>query len=271
MVNYYGISNVHSISNETEKHIESVKLKGFTILKNVLSLDKIEQFKGKIENIYKQQVNEFGENNLKKINEIDLARALLAYDSDFLELIEEPKSTQVVKSILGTNYTLQLQNSIINRPNKEHHQSSWHRDIPYQEYTVSQPICINVFYCLTPFNNLTGGTILLPYSQKSEKFPSLNFVEENSIQPSLNAGDIIIFDSWLFHKAGYNSSNQVRYGVNQLFTSPIIKQQINLPELLGGKYSDIKGLNSILGYKYDVPKSVNEFRQNRLNRDNKKR
>lgn len=267
MVNHYGISNVHSVENETEKHVESIKLKGFTILKNVLSEKKIEKFKFKIENIYAQQVAEFGEENLKLINEIDLARALLAYDSDFLELIQEPNSTKIVKSILGVNYALQLQNSIINRPNKEHHQSSWHRDIPYQEYTVSEPICVNVFYCLTPFNSKTGGTILLPYSQKSEKFPSLNFVEENCIQPELDAGDVVIFDSWVFHKAGYNSSDMVRYGVNQLFTSPIIKQQINLPELLGGKYSDNEELGSILGYKYDVPKSVNEFRQNRLNRN----
>jgi len=266
MIKSYGISDIHVVNNDFEKHIESIKLKGFTVLRNVLNNDRIEHFKNKIEKVYQIQVEEFGEDNLKKINETDLARALLAYDPDFLELLTEPNSNQIVKFLLGDNYILQLQNSIINRPNKQHHQSSWHRDIPYQEYILSKPICINVFYCLTRFNQETGGTILLPYSHKSEKFPSLNFIEENSLQPSLNAGDIVIFDSWVYHKAGYNSSDEIRYGVNQLFTSPIIKQQINLPEMLQGKYSKNKELHSILGYKYDVPKSVNEFRQNKLDK-----
>lgn len=266
MVSHYGISNVSTLKSETEKHVESIVRKGYTVLKNVLSDEKLTLFKTKIEEVYAQQEKEFGLENLKSIKEVDLARALLVYDSAFIELIQEPVSTEIVRSILGENYVLQLQNSIINRPNKAHHQSSWHRDIPYQEYTLSKPICINVFYCLTPFNQKTGGTILLPYSHKFENFPSLDFVDENSIQPSLNAGDVVIFDSWVYHKAGYNSSSKVRYGVNQLFTSPIIKQQINLPEMLGGKYSDNELLSSILGYKYDVPKSVKDFRQNKLDK-----
>ena len=105
-----------------------------------------EKFSSKIENVYQKQKTSFGENNLRKINELDSARMLFSEDSDFLNIITDEEILKIVSSVLGENFILQLQNGIINRPKKEHHQTSWHRDIPYQEYTLSNPIAINVFY-----------------------------------------------------------------------------------------------------------------------------
>ena len=260
----YGISSFHKIEKEIDSHIENVKRRGYTILGGHLSKKNCEKFSSKIENIYQKQKTSFGELNLRQINELDSARMLFSEDSDFLNLITDEEILKIVSSILGENFILQLQNGIINRPKKEHHQTSWHRDIPYQEYTLSNPIAINVFYCLTPFNENTGGTLILPYSQLFAKAPSASFFTENAIQPNLNTGDVIIFDSWLYHKAGNNSSNIIRYGVNNLFTSPILKQQIDIPKMLKGKHNNTPILNKILGYKFETPISVEDFRQRRL-------
>jgi ectoine hydroxylase-related dioxygenase (phytanoyl-CoA dioxygenase family) len=121
-----------------------------------------------------------------------------------------------------------------------------------------------VFYCLTPFNVNTGGTLFLPYSHLFPKAPSPNFFTENSVQPNLKAGDIIIFDSMVYHRAGNNSSDITRYGVNNLFTTPILKQQVDIPKMLKGKYINDPILNKILGYKFETPLSVQDFRQKRL-------
>jgi hypothetical protein len=56
---------------------------------------------------------------------------------------------------------LHLQNGIINMPNEEHHQSSWHRDLPYQNWTSSEPLACNVFYCLDNFNNVPKKLITM--------------------------------------------------------------------------------------------------------------
>jgi ectoine hydroxylase-related dioxygenase (phytanoyl-CoA dioxygenase family) len=262
----YGISSFHKIEKEIDYHIENVKRRGYTILEGQLSKKNCEKFSSKIENVYQKQKTSFGELNLRQINELDSARMLFSEDSDFLNLITDEEILKIVSSILGENFILQLQNGIINRPKKEHHQTSWHRDIPYQEYTLSNPIAINVFYCLTPFNENTGGTLILPYSQLFPKAPSASFFTENAIQPNLNTGDVIIFDSWLYHKAGNNSSNIIRYGVNNLFTSPILKQQIDIPKMLKGKHNNTPILNKILGYKFETPISVEDFRQRRLHK-----
>jgi ectoine hydroxylase-related dioxygenase (phytanoyl-CoA dioxygenase family) len=260
----YGISSFAVKDSELDYHIENIKRRGYSVIKNHISLKKCDEYSTRIEEIYEKQKNAFGQENLKKIKEVDSARMLFAYDSKFLELITDIKILKFISAILGENYILQLQNGVINRPNKEHHQTSWHRDIPYQEYTLSNPIAINVFYCLTPFNKETGGTVLLPYSHLFPKAPSIKFLEENSIQPDLNPGDVILFDSWLYHKAGNNSSNDTRYGVNNLFTSPILKQQVNIPKMLGRKYEENPILRKILGYDFEVPNDVNEYRNRKL-------
>lgn len=259
----YGISSFHKIEKEIDFHIENIKRRGYSILQGHLSKENCESFSSKIENVYQNQKTSFGEENLKKINELDSARMLFSEDSDFLNLIIDEEIIKIVTSILGENFILQLQNGIINRPKKEHHQTSWHRDIPYQEYTLSNPIAINVFYCLTPFNENTGGTLILPYSQLLPKAPSASFFEENAIQPNLNTGDVIIFDSWVYHRGGNNSSDIIRYGVNNLFTSPILKQQIDIPKLLNGKHSENPILYKLLGYEFETPLDVEDFRKKR--------
>ncbi len=266
MVKQYGISSIESSEAALDRHLENIRLRGYTILTDVIPSEVIEKFKKSLEEVYVNQEREFGKIELGEISELDIVRAPFAYDESFLSLITEPKIHQIIRAILGENYVLQLQNSIINRANVEHHQASWHRDIPYQEYTLSRPISMNAFYCLSPFTKETGGTIFLPYSHKFEKFPSLGFLEENQIQPELNSGDVIIFDSWLYHKAGNNSSKLDRYGINHVFTSPILAQQINLPRLLKGKYSENEQLYELLGYKYERPDSVLEYRKERLQR-----
>ena len=260
----YGISSFHEIEKEIDSHIENIKRRGYSIIKGSLSKENCQKFSSKIDSVYQNQKTSFGEENLKKINELDSARMLFVDDSDFLDLITNEKILKIVSAFLGENFILQLQNGIINRPVKGHHQTSWHRDIPYQEYTLSSPIAINVFYCLTPFNKTTGGTLLLPYSHLFPKAPSSSFFLENAIQPNLSAGDVIIFDSWVYHRAGNNSSDIIRYGVNNLFTTPILKQQIDIPKMLKGKHSDNAILDKILGYKFETPISVEDFRQKRL-------
>lgn len=260
----YGISEIKSIQNEEERHVENILLKGFTILQNIITQEKAELLNKKLETIYALQQKEF--TNLQEINEEDVVRIPLYYDEEFLHLLNNPQVINILKQLLGHYFILHLQNGIINRPSKEHHQTSWHRDIPYQEYITSKPISINVFYCLSPFNEKTGATKILPYSHLKEKFPSIEFAEENALTVNANAGDVVIFDSWLYHRASSNSSNIIRYGLNHVYTIPILKQQIDLPKFLNGKYKDIEPYHTILGYKFATPSSVLEYRNNRLNK-----
>ena len=155
-------------------------------------------------------------------------------------------------------------------PNEEHHQSSWHRDLPYQNWTSSDPLACNVFICIDDFNKETGGTFVLLFSHQFNLAPSIAYIEKHAVQVNAPAGSVILFNSMIFHKAGYNTSeDKIRRGVNQMYAKPIISQQINLPEFLNGKYSDDEFLSMLFGYKTKLSKSILEYRNLRLQRKNK--
>jgi hypothetical protein len=74
----------------------------------------------------------------------------------------------------------------------------------------------------------------------------------------------------LFHKAGYNYSKDIiRRGINNFYARSIVRQQINLPEMLKGKYSEDPFMNMLLGYDAQTSLNVRDFRNRRLSKNQK--
>lgn len=263
MIKSYGATRVSQAKSQIEYNLEEFQNLGYTILENVLSPDEVSLLKNELDRVYSIQEQEFGKENLRSINEEFLARALLVYSEPFLELARKPEILQYISAVLGNYFILHLQNGIINMPKEEHHQSSWHRDLPYQNWVSSESIGFNVFYCLDAFTEYNGGTILLPFSHKIPHLPSEVYIEKHGIQIQAPAGSAVLFDSMLFHKAGYNRSDHIRRGVNLLYARAIVRQQIDLPEALGGRYADDPFLNMLLGYDNKPPSNVFKFREHR--------
>jgi len=266
----YGINRSVSLTGKEEFHLEEFYYLGYTIIENVISEEELIFLRTELDNIYKIQEKEIGEENLRLINEENLVRIPLAYSELFVKLASRKDMMVYVEKILGNFFILHLQNGIINMPNEEHHQSSWHRDLPYQNWTSSEPLACNVYCCIDDFNNETGGTYVLPFSHQFNSTPSTYYIDKNAVQVVAPAGSVILFNSMIFHKAGYNKSkDKIRRGINQMYVKPIISQQIDLPEFLNGKYADDEFLSMLLGYKTQLAKNVSEFRSLRIQRKNK--
>jgi ectoine hydroxylase-related dioxygenase (phytanoyl-CoA dioxygenase family) len=269
MTKSYGINKVVSAERYSEKILEEFYSIGYAIVENVVSPDELQLLRSELDRIYKIQAESFGPENLKKINEEYMARALLCYSEPYLNLARNATIMEYVERIMGKYFLLHLQNGIINMPGREHHQSSWHRDFPYQNWVSSEPIGCNAFYCIDEFNKETGSTFLLPFSHKMPHMLSASYLEKHAIQVEAKAGSVLLFDSMLFHKAGYNSSPNIRRGVNHLYARAMVRQQINLPEMLKGKYATDPFLNMLLGYDAQSSLSVDDFRNRRLIKNQK--
>lgn len=235
---------------------------GYEVIDNILSNEEIEILKEKLNSVHKTQKKEFNEEKLKLIGEENIIRFPFLYDSYFLNLIYNSQIQNIVKTILGDYAILSLQNSIIIPPHTSHHQSFYHRDIIHQDFTSSKPLGINIYYCLDNYNEKTGGTCFISSSHKLKKFPEI-YTETT---PQVRAGSIIIFDSMIYHKAGINNSDEYRYGINHMFTLPFIKQQMDLPQILGEDYTDDIKLRRLLGYNSREYKSIFHFRNERINK-----
>ena len=89
-------------------------------------------------------------------------------------------------------------------------------------------------------------------------------MRRHEVQVSAPAGAILVFDAMVYHRSGHNRSGRPRRGVNHIYTLPLIKQQISLPRMLGGKFSDDPFLRTFLGYDSETGESVQHWRARKL-------
>ena len=249
--------------------IEEIKIRGFTILEEVLTPRQLVICSKKLDEIYAIQIAEFGKENLEKINELNLVRSPLLYDDFFLTISINERILEIVNYFLGAYFILNQQNGIINMPNEIHHQSSWHRDLPYQDYVISEPIALAALFCIDDFTEEMGGTYVIPHSHYLPQIPSVNYLNNYQFPVNTNKGNVILFDAMLYHKSGKNVSNRIRRGINNLYSIPLLTQQINISKELNGKYAQDPFLRKFLGYEVQIPANVNEWRKNRLSKLNK--
>ena len=261
----YGLS-FKNLTNDLQVHIENLNYRGYSILSEVLKKEDIHTFIELIEEVGTTQYGEFPKGALASIGEEDVIRMPLTYNTRFIDLLQVDGINEIIENYIGQEYQLHLQNAVVNRRDKEHHQRAWHRDLPYQSWVCSQPLAVNAFFCLSPFNVNTGGSQFVTSSHLMEGDPSAEFLENNYEDVEAAPGDVIIFDSMMLHRAGLNNSDIDRYGVNHVYVRPFIAQQIRLPDALESKFSDDSLLNKILGYKYLPPKNVQDYRRKRLMR-----
>ena len=262
----YGIGNVTDIADETRLHVESVRNRGFSIVEAVLDRVDVDDLSTRLDRVYQSQVEEFPADDLSRINEKDVVRCPLGYDRSFVALASNKRIRSIIEDMLGPYYILHLQNGVISRSGQEHHQSAWHRDLPYQDFVSSQPLALSVFYCLSDFSEATGGTILLPFSHKFDQFPSRQYVHQNQWQCVAPSGSAILFDSMLYHRAGYNRSKITRRGINHVYAVGIVRQQIDIPNMLGDIVPGDAYPRMLLGFQGKTAKTVKDWRIERFQR-----
>jgi len=265
----HGVREAHRNADGLDAAAEDIRNIGYTVIDSDFSPAELQTIREKADAVYDRQVRECGgEGSLERMHDSSVARCVLSYDDYFVRLAAHEKLLGLVARLLGDNFILLGQNAIINRADRKHDQVTWHRDLTYQHFVCSRPLAISALYCIDEFTDLTGATTVLPASHKEEAFPSRGFVERHQRVVEARAGSIIVFDAMLYHRGGVNKSGRTRLGVNHIFVMPFIKQQIDLPAALGGKFRDDPLLSRLLGYDSASPASAYFWRMSKIERAN---
>jgi len=201
------------------------------------------------------------------INDANIVRCPLTYDSTFLALACFEPIMTVASLLLGDNLVLLIQNGVINRPDEfGQNQHIWHRDLNYQYWTSSKPLAVSALVCLDDFDAVTGGTEFLPSSHRVERLPPESMIAKNSVTIIAPAGSIIFFDAMLFHRAGVNRSTRIRRAINHVIGVPILCQQFSLPAVLDQPAPSDPRLAGYLGYRWSAATSIAGWRKARIMR-----
>ena len=121
------------------------------------------------------------------------------------------------------------------------------------------PSLLNLLVFVDDFTEAKGATWIYP-----KDIDGLNYVDnsdENGIQVCGQAGDLLIWDSRMLHRAGSNLLGSHRRGVSVMLSRPWIKPQMNyLAELSENEVSALSdNQKQLLGYGSRIPNSLEDW------------
>ena len=121
------------------------------------------------------------------------------------------------------------------------------------------PSLLNLLVFVDDFTEAKGATWIYP-----KDIYGLNYVDnsdENGIQVCGQAGDLLIWDSRMLHRAGSNLLGSHRRGVSVMLSRPWIKPQMNyLAELSENEVSALSdNQKQLLGYGSRIPNSLEDW------------
>ena len=199
-------------------------------------------------------------------NEIDLygvALNILPDHEVFIELLNELINVGVIESLRNhffhSNFILNSFSGLNNQPGKTNFSAMVHRDSKC--YSNESPIMLNALVMLDDFTEENGATLLLPGSHKTPSKPSDEYFMKNCIKAIGNRGDVLVFNSDVWHSSALNVSLKGRRAIPITFSKSFVKQLMDYPRCLGyanmNMYS--KGLQQLLGYHSRVPANLEEW------------
>lgn len=246
-----------------------LKENGFTIFRNFYSLDFIQELSNAIDNSYELCRSIQQKNGISEVTDGTVHHLLASGDSCYFKLLEMLCSSEIfefLKDYFNGNFILNTYGGVINLSSKPSYVANIHRDIRF--YSDDFPLMINFLIMLDDFTIENGATYLLKGSHKMPNKPTEDYFYKNSDRAIGKKGDILFFNSNVWHAAGINLTEIKRRAITIAFTKPFMKQQLDYTKLIENNNLNTisEELKQILGYFARTPSNLDEWYQKPENR-----
>ena len=183
---------------------------------------------------------------------------VLFLDPYFQKIIENKKYRQNIEKFFGgKKYVL---NSLGGNNNIDtNYANNIHRDV---RFFAKDKLMLNTIWCISPINIETGGTEFMIGSEEIEFKPSDKEFDEKVQVISANPGDVIYFDSRIWHRAGVPKATvDERIIYTPIFTRPFIKPGFDYAKVLKeqGPENFSEFIKQIASYYSDIPENHYEW------------
>jgi ectoine hydroxylase-related dioxygenase (phytanoyl-CoA dioxygenase family) len=168
---------------------------------------------------------------------------------------------QVDAYFAGKPYILHAFNPVGGAPKACTYVHRIHRDA--KTHIPGFRLKLNMLVMLDDFTADNGATQLLEGSHRLEDKPPEEYFDKHHRCVIAAAGSIVLFDSNLWHRGGFNSTGRHRVALTLAFSVPFVKPQLDYARMLGPAYAErIAPLTrQILGYDARTPLSLEEWYQ----------
>jgi ectoine hydroxylase-related dioxygenase (phytanoyl-CoA dioxygenase family) len=203
-------------------------------------------------------------NGVDQITDGTLHHLIATNDPIYFEILEKIANStlyQFIKDYFNGNFIINSYGGVKNIKSKPSYVANIHRDIRF--FSGDFPLMLNLLIMLDDFTLENGATYLLPNSHLKGEKPSDEIFYKQSDRAIGKRGDILFFNSNLWHAAGINTTNTERRAITITFTKPFMKQQLDYSRAVG--YNELEGkseeIKQILGYFSRIPSNFNEWYQ----------
>jgi len=260
---FYGVSMRQQNVTSLDDLIEQVTNLGYAVLDGGYTADQLGAISRAFDATWARYIAKYGEDVLRSTSEYNTIRAVLTHgDEELFQLAFNENLMTVLKKLIHGKFILNQQNGVINPAQQSYNQGFWHRDIPYQHFVSSRPLAFNALFCVDDFTLQNGSTWVLPASHLKEPYPTPQYIERNAVQVEPKAGSFLLLDCMIYHTGGYNQTTKIRRAVNHVFTIPMFKQQINIPNNMPARELTTEQ-REILGFPYVEVPSIDAYIESR--------
>lgn len=198
-----------------DRHRHELALSGFTVIDEVIPGEEVEAVRDSVESA----VDAAGGYSDRGVG---FLAGVLNHDQSVVPYLMDDRLMGTISGVLGPHVHMSFASAIINAPRNP--RGGWHADWPFNQTNaghVPTPypdavMHLTTLWMLSPFSVETGGTLVVPGSHRSPSNPT----GDNGFDPMApvpgesnahgQAGDVLLFDSRLWHATAHNSTDQPR-------------------------------------------------------------
>ncbi len=205
----------------TAERLRQLQTDGFCMFDAVIPADKVESVRDSVAATTDQHFKENPETYLG----VSHLAGLAAFDQSFTDYVGDSRIIELAEALWGPPIRISNTSATINEPGKP--RGAWHADVPFNQNNAGRipapypDACIHLttLFMLSPFTEENGGTLVVPGSHRTTNNPTSDIgVDPTSPYPTEylvtgNAGDVVMFDSRMWHSPNVNSSSERRVAI----------------------------------------------------------
>ena len=218
---------------KVKETLRRLDMDGFTILEGVIPEGDVEDARNEVEDavagnrgeVDRLQANVRARGHRIGATGVAAAGGLINLVPGFGRYLADRRILDPCESFFGPYVRVSSVGAVMNHPGNA--RGYWHSDWPFNQTVASHipapysnaVLHITAIFMLSPFTEETGGTLVVPGSHRSPVNPSGETeVDRDSPYPTeINAtgqpGDVLLFDSRLWHSVAPNNSDRPRTAV----------------------------------------------------------
>jgi len=241
----------------TQTEINDLKTKGFVIFKSFLNQDEILSLK----NDCIKWIDICGEYQIKAGLKKDFtAHHSVGGDDSIDDFLHKNYFDKILTDFFdGKNYILHACNPVLGPPSAKSYLHKIHRDI--RTFIPNMNLRVNMLVALDDFTIENGATEIYEGSHLKGDMPTDQEFENNVSHLIMPAGSVVLFNSYLWHRAGHNTTTKNRVALTLSYGLSFIKPQMDYARLIGEERAKNFSPKSrqILGYNSRVPVNLEEW------------